>query len=1080
MARLTLALLGRFRATAGSGAAVPIASKKARALLAYLALRPRQPQTRDHVASMLWAGVSRVQARQNLRQTLLALRRVLSRTRPPALVVDGATVALGPGVDVDVLRFERLAAQATPPALRRALALYQGNLLGDLHLDEDLFEEWLRGQRERLRGRAVEALERLATYPLGRKALDEALDAGRRLLVLDPAQEPVHRALMRLYVRAGRRADAVTQYQVCAGVLRRQLGVPPEASTTRLYRQITSSDAASRSPADRRTRTARPDLVPSGPAPLVGRADELARLRHALDEAWHGRGGLVIVSGEAGIGKSRLIEELIVRAEKQGGKVVVGRCFESEHVLPFAPWVGIFRTEALGPALRETAEGDARRRADLARLLPELAPGDAAGAVAGDDYLRIFDAVTAVVGKLSSRRPTVLVLEDLHWADGMSARLLSFLARRARAWPLLLVASVRDEELPDNPPARKVLAELDREAAATLVRLGPLAEAETLELVGHLQAAVRARTATEKLGQRVWRLSEGHPFMVVETVRALHAGLPPGADESLPLAERIRQVILRRLERLGARSRELVAVAAVIGREFEAPLLRRAAAVSEQRAVEGLEELVRHRVLHDQDDRLAFTHDRIREVAYARLLGSRRRLLHHAVARAIEATYADCLEAHWAALGHHYREAGAWAEAAAYLRRAAGAAAAQGAHHAAVAQLDQALAALSHLPEGCETLDRGVELRLELGTSLQSLGQFERSGRCFEDAERAAEALGDRERLGWATVHLSFDHWITGRPRAGCELAACARAIGERLDDAQLTAQATISLGAAQTLMGEYGRAIEQLEPLVACLPERAGHPRSPALYPAVVVRFWLTQACAGRGEFERGIGYGRDGVRIAEALDHPYSLSLACWGLGDLYGTMGRSADAIPLLERALALAQDWRLDILPPLLKSWLGAQYTRTGKVAEGLSLAREGLAMWRQGRGFYFAVFQLAAACVVAGRWDEARSAAREAVNLARARDARGNEAWALRLLGEIALRGEPLDAAAAEAHYRSALAIAIELGMRPALAHCHAGLGRLFQRTGRREQAEEHLATAATMFREMGMPVSPDLEASLRG
>jgi hypothetical protein len=411
--------------------------------------------------------------------------------------------------------------------------------------------------------------------------LDEAIEAGRRLLALDPAQEPVHRALMRLHVRAGRRTEALKQYQVCVDVLRKELGVEPERSTTRLHEQIAMRSDSPPAPGAPQARGGRAPVLSAAPAPLVGRQPELARLRRALDEAAHGRGSLVTVRGEAGIGKTRLIQELVASAAKQGARVVVGRCFESEQILPFGPWVEILRTEAVRPALDQVAVGDARRRTELARLLPELAPSSAAESSAVDNYLRIFDAVTAVIGALAAGPPTVLVLEDLHWADGMSTRLLAYVARRVRSWPLLLIASLRDEALPASPPARRLLTELDHEEAATPLPLALLAETETRDLVRRLAPARTAAGAVDRLSQQVWRLSDGHPFMVVETMRALQGGASPSTGERLPLAERIRQVIRERFERVGPRSRRLAEVAAVVGRECEVPLLRRAAGVSE-------------------------------------------------------------------------------------------------------------------------------------------------------------------------------------------------------------------------------------------------------------------------------------------------------------------------------------------------------------------------------------------------------------------------------------------------------------------------------------------------------------------
>ena len=473
------------------------------------------------------------------------------------------------------------------------------------------------------------------------------------------------------------------------------------------------------------------------------------------------------ILGEAGIGKTRLIHELASRIGRQGGQVIVGRCFESEEVLPFAPWIDILRGEAARAALGELAGAYPRHRAQLARLLPELGGERPTAPAPAEDYRRIFDAVAHVIGSIAARRPTAIVVDDLHWADDMSVRLLAFLARRRGTGRLLLVASAREEELLERPLARRLLSEAEAGAPEPALSVGPLSEAETLALAREL-AAGPSRPDSERIAKRVWRLSEGNPFMVVETVRTLRGGAAPDAADRLPLSQRIQQLVLRRLERLGRRSQTLVAVAAVIGREFDYALLPRAAGVSERAAAEGVEELVRHRVLHSAGERLAFAHDYIREVAYARLLPPRRRLLHGAVARAIETLYRHDLDPHAAALGRHYREAGLPAEAVPHLRRAAAVASGRGAHWDAVAQLEQTLAVLEGLPRQRAVLEQAIDVRFELSNCFSALGQFVRQGEWAGAAARAAEALGDQHRLAWASSYLSYYDWVMSRTREAC------------------------------------------------------------------------------------------------------------------------------------------------------------------------------------------------------------------------------------------------------------------------------------------------------------------------
>ncbi|HYT89689.1 MAG TPA: AAA family ATPase, partial [Gemmataceae bacterium] len=470
MPSLSVMLLGGFEARLASGAAVSLPTKKAQALLAYLGIRPGQSHPRDKLAALLWGEKSDEQARDGLRHALVALRRALASAHPPPLRIEGQTLALDPlGVEVDVVTFEQQVAEGTPQALEQGAALYRGDLLLGFAVNEPLFEEWLVAERERLRELALEALARLLAEQSKAAGTQHAIQTAVRLLGLDPLQETVHRTLMRLYARQGRRGAALKQYQVCVGALQRDLGAKPEAETRHLYQELLRRPAemeeAPDARADHRSRCARkpgpapPDL-PAAETPLFGREVELGRLRELLGEAVRGHGHVSTVGGEAGIGKTRLISTLVADALSQGCRVLLGRCHESDSILPFGPWVDACRSgevsadeEILG-ALHPT------RRAELTRLLPEA--GRAGLPPASDSALPLFESMAELVEQVAARQPLVLVLEDLHWADEMSLRLLAFVSRRIPAWMALVVTTARDEELADSSNARRTLEALTR------------------------------------------------------------------------------------------------------------------------------------------------------------------------------------------------------------------------------------------------------------------------------------------------------------------------------------------------------------------------------------------------------------------------------------------------------------------------------------------------------------------------------------------------------------------------------------------------------------------------------------------
>src|SRR5216117_2695255 len=321
IAVLRLALLGTFEARLDSGSAVTFPRKKSEALLAYLALQPGRMIARDKLAALLWGDASDERARHSLRQALVTLRQALPRAAAACLVEEGDNVGVSPtAVEVDVTRFEALATAASPEALERAAALYRGDLLEGMSVAEPPFEEWLRDERERLRELAIESLAKLLAHHARTDAVEHAVQTAIRLLGLEPAQEAVHRTLMRLYARQNRRGAALRQYQACVGVLERELGVEPEAETRQLYRDLLQTRPQVARVADQRRPAGH--IITSDTA-LIGRAVELATLRERLADAWQGRGAIGVIQGEAGIGKTRLVEALVSEAIDKGGQVLL-------------------------------------------------------------------------------------------------------------------------------------------------------------------------------------------------------------------------------------------------------------------------------------------------------------------------------------------------------------------------------------------------------------------------------------------------------------------------------------------------------------------------------------------------------------------------------------------------------------------------------------------------------------------------------------------------------------------------------------------------------------------------------------
>jgi tetratricopeptide (TPR) repeat protein len=695
-----------------------------------------------------------------------------------------------------------------------------------------------------------------------------------------------------------------------------------------------------------------------------------------------------------------------------------------------------------------------------------------------------LDALKRVLLRESQVQPVLLVFEDLHWIDTETQALLDSLVESLPTAHLLLLVNYRPEY--QHGWGSKTYY--------TQLRLDPLPPANAEEF---LQVLLGDDSSLAPLKQLLITRTEGNPFFLEESVRTLvENGVLVGEPrayrlpQSLPTIQvpaTVQGVLAARIDRLPPEEKRLLQTAAVIGTEVPFALLQAIAEVPEEVLHRGLAHLQAAEFLYETrlfpEREYTFKHALTHEVAYRGLLQERRHALHARIVVALEALAPDRLAEQVDRLAYHAQRGEVWDKAVPYCRQAGAKAFARAAFREAAAAFEQALVALGHLPESRDTREQDIDLRLDLRTMLASLGEHERLFAHLQHAETLAEALEDQRRLGQVSAYLGWYFRVRGdydRSVASCQRAL---ALADTLGDGALRVLPQYFLGGAYHALGDYRRAIDLLRRNLVFLEGELLYAYfGTGTLPSVSSRNGLVSCLAQLGEFAEGIARSDEGVRIAEAVAHPNSFIFAYHGVGQLYLCKGDVQQAILALEHSVALCQGANLRYLFLWSASDLGAVYTLAGRVTEALSLLEQAVQQATSIRiqsGQSLRVAFLSEATLLAGHLEEALSLARHALDLARTHKERGHEAWILRLLGEIAVQHYPQEVESAEAHYRQALALADELGMRPLVAHCYRSLGTLYVTTGQREQARAELSTAIALYRAMEMTFwLPQAEAAL--
>ena len=852
-----LFMLGRFEIRRG-GRTLDNAGwsrRKAASLLQRLAVAGQLHK--EQAIEFLWPESNPDAGANNLYRTLYALRKTLDEklgdgAAEGTLTFQKGILSLDDGVWVDVHAFKQLCSQAMSgeaagerAVLEEALDLYEGDLL-----PEERYAEWTFPLRDQLRRHYREATLALATRLREDGVYDVAIDLLSSFIADEPVDEPAHRELMRVYALAGRRHEALRQYQRCAEALAAELDVTPGPETESLHAQLLSGEVAA-SPPSRPTPWASPAPAPlkiEQDSPLVGRQREVERVRDWLQAAWDGEGRTILVAGDTGVGKTRLAYELLGTAAKEGMTTLWGSAYEQEERLPYQPF-----TEAFDRYLAEYDHATDKNPITNFRRLVADSQQRGQWALFNMAATFLVDLCSGRAQDNGDRTPVLLFLDDLHAADEASLHLFQYLARQTRAAPVLLLATYRSDLPSSGTPFETILNTLYRERLSETLRLTPLGDGAVGKLLSN---TLNGEVAPALVGA-VHDVTGGNPFYVEEIAEALRKDerveerrgqwrLRP--DEALHIPAGLGGLLQERVTSLGSQVKQTLSTAAVIGREFEFDVLRGAVRMEAGELLDALDLTLAGRLLEETETGYRFRHPLIRRVLYDSLSRARRAWLHGETAEAMETIYGrrpDGLEPHVEELAYHYEQSDRRERALEYLIEAGRKAARMYAFEVAVNDYERALKLLDEMgppdperrfwllesigkyhgvladtPEAVTAYERALEvtgddawqprptdrarLHRRSAIALITAGQMEEADAHLQAAMTELGDGKDTRELAYVLYNRAQLHWHRNEYQEAFDVAQRSLDVAERVDHQPAIARAFEMLALACHSLGEW------------------------------------------------------------------------------------------------------------------------------------------------------------------------------------------------------------------------------------------------------------------------------------
>ncbi len=1022
---LHVSLLGEQAITGDRPGSVRVRSIRAVALIAFLVTHAGSPQPRPRIAGLLWPESTDAQALTNLRRELHHLRQVLGDE--PSLVVTPRDLCWHDTntcrVDVRIFDVERTTALAAAAAedsdgvllhAARAIAEYRGDLL------PGVYEDWLLEARSEIERQCMGLCDLLCKARARRGDLTGAIDAARRRIQLQPLEEVGYRTLMQLQADLGDRAGAVSTYHHCASVLEHELGVVPDAATRKVFQRLMAqSRQAVVFTETREPRAGRPGAAA---APLIGRAAELSLVQDVWGAAAAGRCGLVLVRGGAGVGKTRLVAEVAARARLQGAVVTSSQCFGTSGRLALAPVADWLRNDAVQSA---AATLDPAWRAEVGRLIPAEGHGGRgiAPRAMADSWQRhrFFEGLARAL--IAVGRPMLLVLDNMQWCDQETLAFITFCLGLASGTPLLVAGTLRDENLGEDPELREWTVRMRATGLLAELSLRPLDAADT----AHLAQAISAQPLLATDADLLHATTGGFPLYVIEAIR----GTADPGGTPLPTGD-LQAVLRKRFEQATTAAREVAGLAAAVGTNFTLGLLTEASDLEADIVVQAVDELWRRRIMQEFGDGYDFSHDMLREAAYAEVSPPKRWLLHRRVAQALELLHADDTDAVAAQLAEQYARGGQGDRAVAYYRRAAHVAAARFAFAEAIRLHRQALSIIGKMPAGRGRDSRelavlealAAPLNLRYGYSSPELQ------RTLERSIALAQSLGRRDSTVAGMISLFGSQFVQGRTADGYQMGT--RALSLVGPGSELIGQAHFAVGGSALSLGRPAEGLRHLE--LAAKLAGAAVSLSIGTRSDVHSIAWSAHAYWLLGRDGESLSACHEAIELARAIHEPYSLAVAlAYGSityqmhHDLPELRGAVVELRELCDRYdFAYYREWGL-----ILDGWSAADQTGTG-------LAQRGIDNLKSQGSFARMPYWLSLLADLSAR-DSRPGAARATLDAALATGCVHDDVWWLPEV--MRMRAAYDEEQAAVARLLAAAQLASEHGSVALLQRCERDLGR---------------------------------------